>query len=192
MAVTEGVIEAALAAELKRHLGQQGLDVVLGVAEFVQVPAGGRLTSEGQPVDALFFVLEGVFQVSVEEGGQSIRLGRLGRGNWLGEVSLFSGQAEASASVTAETPAKVLKIRRSDFQILQRDHLEVVGNLTRLLIGTLVERLRKSAEMPIPMGPDGYSVAGSENVQQFENKQSMFARLTGLLQKVLGLEGGRP
>ena len=186
------VIDADLAAGLKKHLGQEGLNVLLGVAESVEVASGDRLTSDGQRVDALFFVLDGVFQVSVEEGEESIHLGRVGRGSWLGEVTLFSGHPEASASVTAETPGKVLKIRHSDFHALQRDqHLEVVGNLTRLLIGTMVERLRKSTEKPALVGTGSAAVADGEGTQHSENKQGVYAKLMHLFQKVLGVEGGK-
>lgn len=187
----QAMIDTDLSTELRQYLGLGGLEVLLGLAEVVEIPAGGRLTTDGQGVDSLYLVLDGVFDVSIQEGGQSIRLGRVGRGKWLGEVSLFSGHHQASASLTAESTGKVLKLRHSDFQALQREHLEVAGNLTRMMIGTLVERLRKSVDTPILVGAASYSVAGSEDIQQIQHKQGLTGRLMALIQKVLGVEGGK-
>ena len=67
-----------------------------------------------QPADALYHILDGVFEVAVHDNGESLRLGRLGRGQWIGEVALFSGERVASSTVTAEQPGRLLRMAYRD------------------------------------------------------------------------------
>ena len=121
------------------------------------------ITRDGQPVDTLYLILDGVLSVS-EQDGRSLRLGRIGKGKWIGEVSLFSGTPFASSIVTAEGPVRLLALRHADFESLRKDHVEAAGRLTHLLVEILIAPARHVR--PAGQTADGRLMLPGANVQQ--------------------------
>src|SRR5689334_9175685 len=83
---------------LAAALGPQNLAVLTRAMTMVELPAGRRIIRDRMPVDSLYFVLEGRVSILIEEGGRAITLGELGPGEWLGEVSVLSGEMLASST----------------------------------------------------------------------------------------------
>lgn len=151
-------------AILAKQLGEDQLDAVLRLSQVIDVAAGEAITHDLQPVDALYHILDGVFEVALYEDGESIRLGRLGAGQWIGEVALFSGERVASSTVTAEQPGRLLKMAYRDFATLRAQYPEAAARLVRVLSDEMVERLRASAA-ELVRAPDGrLAIRGSEQV----------------------------
>jgi CRP-like cAMP-binding protein len=106
---------------------------VARIAEVVELPAGAVLTKAGDPGEDFFFIVDGSARVDVPGG----RTGRLPPGAFFGEMSLLDG-GPRSATVTAETPIRLLVIRRRHFATLLRE----VPALTMKICATLARRVR--------------------------------------------------
>jgi CRP/FNR family transcriptional regulator, cyclic AMP receptor protein len=105
-----------------------------------QMGAGTILIREGQPVNAIYIVLQGALEVSGSglSGGRPIRLGS---GEVVGEMS-FVDSRPPSATVTAADNATVLAIPRKALATrLERD-AEFAARFYRSLAVLLSHRLR--------------------------------------------------
>jgi CRP-like cAMP-binding protein len=129
---------------LANELGPVNLNTLLAATTVLELPVGRKVIRDRMPVDALYVILEGRVRISVEEFGQSITLGQLGPGEWLGEVSVLSGELLASSTVTTETPVKFLRLRHQAFEELIATNEEIASVLLRQLVLMLADRLRKS------------------------------------------------
>ena len=137
---------------LADELGQANLTKLLESTTSLELPAGRKVIRDRMPVDSLYMILDGKVSISVEASGRSIKLGELGPGEWLGEVSVLSGELLASSTVTTDTPVKFLRLRHEKFEELITKSQEVSSVLLRQLVLMLADRLRKSGttlkEMP--------------------------------------------
>ena len=109
------------------------LKAIAKISEIIEVPAGTVLARLGQPGEAFFVILDGHARVEVSPRKRS----RLGPGQYFGEMSLLDG-GPRSASVVAETPLRLLVIKRRDFSTLLRE----ATDLTQSLLVTLSHRVR--------------------------------------------------
>lgn len=78
---------------------------LLRAGEWIELPAGTRLTREGDPVPALWFLHEGRAQVSVA----GVAVGRCLPDSFVGEMTVATGEP-AFADVVLETPATLWRI----------------------------------------------------------------------------------
>ncbi len=102
--------------------------------------AGETIIRRGDPGEKLFVVLEGVVDVLREgkDGTESLIV-QLGKHDWFGEMSLFTGEPY-SATVRAAWPLRLITLRRTDFERL----LDENPVLTRSLFTLLAQRLRRT------------------------------------------------
>lgn len=77
---------------------------MLQLAEIHELPAGHVLINDVSPVDAVHLILSGELSVELKANEDSLLLGRFGKGQWVGEVSLFTEDRLSSAGVTTDTP----------------------------------------------------------------------------------------
>ncbi len=129
---------------LADELGQANLMKLLEATTSLELPTGRKVIRDRMPVDSLYMILDGKVSISVEASGRSIKLGELGAGEWLGEVSVLSGELLASSTVTTDTPVKFLRLRHEKFEELILKHEETASVLLRQLVLMLADRLRKS------------------------------------------------
>jgi CRP-like cAMP-binding protein len=129
---------------LADELGPANLQTLLAATTPLELPAGRKIIRDRLSVDSLFLILEGKVSISVEANKRAIKLGELGPGEWLGEVSVLSGELLASSTVTTETPSRFLRLRHEKFEELIWNNAEVSGVLLRQLVLMLADRLRKS------------------------------------------------
>jgi CRP/FNR family cyclic AMP-dependent transcriptional regulator len=115
------------------------LRAVARIAEIREVPAGTVLTRTGEPGDEFFLILDGRVEVDVS----SRKRVKQGPGEVFGEMSLLDGRPR-SATVSAETAARLLVIRRTDFALL----LKKVPDLQRQLLVVLSQRVRQAEQNP--------------------------------------------
>jgi len=93
------------------------------------VPAGTTFIREGEPNEFLWVVVAGTCQVKA--GGSVVA--ELGAGAAVGEISLVSGDP-AVADVIAIEPAVVLKLARSDFDVIAKKHPELLAAVQQLVV----------------------------------------------------------
>ena len=103
---------APLPAALKAGLAE-GFDELA-------VPAGGRVTNQGDFAYELFAILEG--SARVEQDGEVVA--NLGPGELCGEIGLLL-TGRRTAAIVAETPMVVLAMFDSIFRALCREHPEL-------------------------------------------------------------------
>jgi CRP-like cAMP-binding protein len=121
--------EVGLLAECSRRQ----LRAIARISEVIEVPEATVLARSGAPGNEFFLILDGSARVEVSPRKRS----RLKPGEYFGEMSLLDG-GPRSASVIAETPLRLLVIKRRDFNTLLREAPE----LTQSLLATLSRRLR--------------------------------------------------
>lgn len=130
---------------LAGELGPRNVEVLVGATTALELPAGRKVIRDRMPVDSLYIVLEGDLTISVEENRKAIRLGQVGPGQLLGEVSVLSGELLASSTVESKTPVKLLRLRHEKFGELIATNYDIANALLKQLVGMLAERLRTSA-----------------------------------------------
>lgn len=102
---------------------------LLTSVEPVRVVAGETAVREFEPGDSLFLVVQGTLAVStIAEGGATVEVGRLGPGDFFGEVSLLT-EKPRTATVTAVTDAELLRLDRDTVADLRRRHPEIEASL---------------------------------------------------------------
>ena len=109
------------------------LRAIARISEVIEVPEDTVLARSGAAGEEFFLILDGSARVEVSPRKRS----RLKPGEYFGEMSLLDG-GPRSASVIAETPLRLLVIKRRDFNTLLREAPE----LTESLLATLSRRLR--------------------------------------------------
>ena len=105
--------------------------------------AGQTLFASGERVDAVYVVLSGIVAVRAHGG----RVGEVGPGESIGEVSLVTDSAH-SATAVVEEAAEVVSFDRADFDLLTRRHPDVGLILYRNLASGLGDKLRASRRHP--------------------------------------------
>jgi serine phosphatase RsbU (regulator of sigma subunit) len=91
------------------------------------------LFHEGDPGDHLYVVVDGELDVLMGVGGkEEFLLNTLHPGEYLGEMSLMTGEVR-SASVRARRPSTLLSMSRAQFIDLIRRHPELATSLVRVL-----------------------------------------------------------
>jgi CRP/FNR family transcriptional regulator, cyclic AMP receptor protein len=109
------------------------LRAIARISSVLEVPDGTVLARAGDAGEEFFVILDGHARVEVSPRKRS----RLGPGQYFGEMSLLDG-GPRSASVVAETPLRLLVIKRRNFSTLLREAPELAQNL----MTTLSRRVR--------------------------------------------------
>jgi protein phosphatase len=111
-----------------KHLQRLGM-----LTEEVDVPPGKVLIRQGELGDDLMVLVKGL--VTVERDGEKIN--KLGPGEFFGEIALIE-RGPRTATVTAETPCRLLVLNHRSFHALMEEFPEVAASV----LLTLAHRLR--------------------------------------------------
>ena len=126
-------MERLEAVPLFQGCTRRQLRALARIAEIFDASAGTTLIRAGEPGDEFFLIVDGTARVHVSA---KKRL-RLKAGDFFGEMSLLDGEPR-SATVVAETPLRLLVIRRRNFL----DLFGSVPGMTQVLLATLSRRVR--------------------------------------------------
>ena len=138
MAQISPAVQKFIQIPLCRGLSHAEADVLFGIAEETSVPQGEVLFREGAPGDAFYAVLEGHMAITKRDpNGEEHVLAEIAEGSVLGEMALIGGTAQRSATATAVSDARLLKIPAERFaRLLQSDNmaaLKIVHNLAQVM-----------------------------------------------------------
>ena len=128
--------------KISEELGADNLELLLDGASVLELPAGRTLIRDRMPVDFLYFVLDGSLGVFIEEAGKSRRLNTVNPGEWLGEISVLSGEMLASATIVTDTPCKLVKVHHITFGKLITENEAVAKVLLEHFIALMAKRFR--------------------------------------------------
>lgn len=130
--------------DMAAELGHDNLVQLLDGASLVELAPSRKLMRDRMPVESLYFVLEGRLRAYLEEGGKTMELDKVTPGQWLGEVSVLSGDMKASSTVESETPCKLIRIHHITFENLIADNVTIARVLLERFIALMAERFRAS------------------------------------------------
>ena len=132
-----GVVDRLRLTPLFGGLPDDQLDRLAEMGEIVDLVPGEALIREGDEADALYVVLDGELDVTKRAGRSDIPVARVGPGSLQGEIAALEG-GRRLASVTAATPAEVLRIPVGAIRQL----LDAGPDVALAVIRTAVSRLR--------------------------------------------------
>lgn len=84
---------------------------IISRLEIMSVTKGDCLIKEGQQNQTLYIILSGEMQVQMQAGDQYVKLAKLGKGNFFGEISMITGRP-AIATVLACTDGLLASMDR--------------------------------------------------------------------------------
>ena len=144
MTATASAIAAFEASfpQLAGAFGPANVAELLDGASIQEFPAGRKLIRDRMPVECIYFVLAGELSAYIEEGGKSRKISAIKPGEWLGEISVLSGELVASATVVSDSPCRLLKVHHLTLQRLISENETVAKVLLEALIALMAERLR--------------------------------------------------
>lgn len=124
-------------------LSAEDLDALASHAETVPFAAGEDVLVQGAPNDSLFVVAEGTLHVARMQGGRRMLLGRLGAGNFFGELSAFD-PGPTTGGVRAVTDGVIVRIRRAALDAFAAERPAAGAAIYRGLLAQVSRRLREA------------------------------------------------
>jgi hypothetical protein len=106
-----------------------------------QVRQWTEIVKQGDPGDAMFFVLEGEVRVRLMIGGKETTLVTMSTGEFFGEISLFD-DGPRSADIVANKDSTLLRFGVDDFHKLIGEHPDLAAPLLLAIGRTLTARIR--------------------------------------------------
>jgi signal transduction histidine kinase len=115
------------------------------------ITAGTVLIQQDHPSDCLYLVCSGLLSVVLESDSKRFNLGLIGRGQWVGDVSLIE-PGPASATVSVLETATFMLMNYRDLNRLRSTNPRTASRLLNALSVELANRLRVSSNMAISIG----------------------------------------
>jgi ABC-type multidrug transport system ATPase subunit/CRP-like cAMP-binding protein len=112
----------------------------------LEVPAGDVVTREGDPADRFYLVESGTLVVTGVFAERERELGRLGPGDFYGEIALLH-EGRSAATVRAETPARLLTLSAGEFSTLMEQVPQLAAAIQEAARARKAERLARHLEV---------------------------------------------
>ncbi|MBO6519307.1 MAG: mechanosensitive ion channel [Rhodospirillales bacterium] len=101
---------------------------------------------QGSAGDSLFIVVEGALKAEITmDDGKVIEVGRLGPGDFFGEMALLTGEPRG-ATITTITPSQVYEVRKEHIQPVIEQYPDIQEDLSQILTRRELENLRRRNE----------------------------------------------
>ena len=136
-----------------RNVEPAALDEMRASLEWLEVPGGHTLMTQGEAGDAMYLVLSGRLRSYVNDEDGTPRFGReMGRGEIVGEMSLVTGQPRRATVVTIRD-CVLVRLGKADFNRL----LATSPQLSTVIMRQIIEHLRagpegRGASRPVTIG----------------------------------------
>jgi len=114
-------------------------------AEDVPFAAGDEILEQGKPNDRLYVIASGTLHASRARAGDDIEFGRLGAGNFFGELSAFD-PGPTTGGVRAITDGTMVRIRLAALDEFAKSNPTAGVEIYRRLLEQVAHRLRESDE----------------------------------------------
>ncbi len=136
--------EQNLLERLAPDADRRALRRLFGLGAWRHVPAGTALTVEGEHVNELIFLADGL--VRIEKGGAIVAV--CGAGDFIGEMSFITGRAATATSI-ADRQSRLLAFRQSDLRKAAEDDAAVRHILETAFNRNLIDKLSKSGDTTV-------------------------------------------
>lgn len=134
MAPQKEKLEHLARVPLFMNLSKRELGAILKRSEEIEVPAGTKVVEENKTGGDLYVILDGKAKVT----RRNRTLTNVSQGQYFGELAVF-GQNLRSATVTAETPMRLLVLGEQDLAKLVKSVPSLALKLLRSMAGQLRE-----------------------------------------------------
>ncbi len=187
---------------LRRHLpallgeiDPQAIELLLPHLEWVEVPAGQALMTQGEAGDALYLLLSGRLRTYItNEFGETRVVREIGRGQIVGEMSLFTDEPR-SATLVAIRDSVLVRLGKDRFKQLLAVSEQVSIALTRQIILRLkTEGSRSIPDKPVTIGvlPVSGGVDAAHFAHQLAHHLHPFGRVSVVSAQSLGQDLSDP
>ena len=135
----EDILEQLKSMPLFSLANESDLQGIADHLEEVSFKKGDIIIKEGDEGDGFYIIEEGLVNVlaSLPEEDENIKLSRLKKGDYFGEMSLITG-APRSATIVAESDVKLLKLLKNDFDAYILNNSSITISLTHKLSERLI------------------------------------------------------
>lgn len=120
--------------------------------ELVRIEGGETLIQEGEPGECMYVLQHGRLLVSTTHHGKELRIGEIGVGDVVGEMSLLT-DLPRSASVKAVRDCFLIKITRETFESIVQSHphsaMEIVSSCVKRLQPSFKEKKHRIRTLTI-------------------------------------------
>jgi CRP-like cAMP-binding protein len=123
------------------ELGEAELRHLADYLEPQRIPQWTVVVKQGEPGDAMYFVLEGELRASVHNAGRETILAAFAAGDFFGDLALFDN-GPRSADVTANVDSTVLRLSAVSFSRLVREAPALATPFLQATARTLAARIR--------------------------------------------------
>jgi CRP-like cAMP-binding protein len=171
--------------KLAHRIGDRNVPVLAALLHEREVPAEAVLIEDRAPVSSLFLVASGEFRIEITGPDQTLALGRLRQGKWVGEISLFGNDNSATARVIAAVPSRVLELPHALFWSAREEHPDLMSALTKEFVDMMSERMRATKALMANISPGEGSVSAGGQGGHGANQ----TWIKSVLRKVIGVEG---
>ena len=124
-------------------LSNEGLEQIAALGKAYEVAPGDLVVRQGDPGDAIYFLLAGDLRVRLiigEVDRMDKTLCKLARGEFFGEMGMFL-QSKRTTDVIAETQSRVFRINTNAFQLLVQQIPELASPVLFNLGATMARRI---------------------------------------------------
>jgi SulP family sulfate permease len=146
----DAIIEAAQSARAEAKTLREWFTEALGTSEYaeflakqcvhMEFAAGDVIARQGDPADALHFILDGRVSVVLGSGDDQIRIRSLGPLTTVGEMGLISRQPR-SATIRAETPSVLYALSVDAYERIKSNNPALGQALLSYIVAVMAERL---------------------------------------------------
>ncbi len=158
------------ANEILSVLPENRLEDLAGLSRLLVFGKDEQIIREDEEGKAFHLILSG--DVSVSRRGQPVT--SLSRGDYFGEMSLFTGE-KTSASVTAESECRIIRISAQDF----KDLIAMNEEIARAVSGVIARRRARNLEQDEEKSKHSQSRIRSESASIFQRIKRYFELSTG-------------
>ena len=167
------------------ELDDDDIDWILETGKRKALPIGTVLIQQGQPIDAVYILLEGELSVTTT-AAQGREIARLSTGEVVGEMS-FIDTRSPSATVTAKTEALVLCIPQTQLAVKLKQDVGFASRFYRALAIFLSERLRLAVHLIGNSNPEPLKLTDGDLTQAAKDSVAIAqTRLDWMLRRLKG------
>ena len=131
-----------------KQTGIASLDRFLEHCHRRHYPAKSVIIYAGDKPDVLYYIIDGSVSVLIEdEDGHEIVLAYLNKGDFFGEMGLFSEDPNRSAWVRTRTACEVAEISYNKFRQLYQEHPDIMFALASQMASRLRNTSRKVSDL---------------------------------------------
>ena len=160
------------------------LELLRAHLEWVEVPGGSTLMNQGEPGESMYLTVSGRLRAYVRsDDGPQRRVADMGRGQVIGEISLFT-DAPRAATVVAVRDSVLVRLTKSVFKTLLASSAQVSIALTRQIIQRLQSGTVNVAALERPVAMGLLPVSNGVDLQSFGESMARQLSLIGRVRVV--------